>query len=181
MSVPISVLVYPTVNTPSSSSSGTGSASAVSDNTSGSMGIAGVYPPFNLFEAASSGLHWSGFQWPVLASGAAVQSIEPVVLYSGSFFDPDGAMGSLIVTDQDGGEPGFPSLPSSGTWVGGSIGTSQSSLTAYALNFSLAATLKLSNYSSSLFIQSISLRMTVLVPGTSIVEINVGNTKPLGS
>ena len=175
MSSKISIMVPATANNAGVIVVGpTNSASAVATNTNGSMSVSGVYPPFNLFEGVHTTVGWSAFQWPVLASGVVVESIKPVLIYKGT-----------LVTDNDAlaffAPGGFPSLPSSGTWVGGSIGTTEADLEAFSINFSFQATTQLSNYVGSFVVSDVALQVILSVPGQASVSVHIDNTRPLGS
>jgi hypothetical protein len=176
MSSNLSITSTATVNNAAVISVGpTNGASASATNTSGSMDVSGVFPPFNLFEGVHTVLGWSGFQWPTLFAGVTVDSIVPVIVYSGALSNDDKDALAFFA-------PGsFPTLPSSGTWIGPSIGNTQADLEAFSVAFSFQATLQLSNYVGSFVVESIGLRILLTVPGQTSVGINIGNTKPLGS
>ena len=164
-SSPNSTLVLATDNSSSADGGPTNTYSASSTNTDGAMACTGVYPPFNLYEGVDCTLNWSGFEWPTLPSGAVVTSIVPIVVYTGTLSTDPVDVLAFIATNGNGGPSiGFPSLPSGGTWIGSSIGTSESDLTSFQFWFQFKATEQESNYSGTFDVSSVGLQVNYTVP-----------------
>lgn len=162
-SVKNAVMVYPTTN--ANSNSGTG-VSASTDTTC-SLQISGTHGGVTLADRGTADASWGGFVWPGLPSGAVVTSIEPVIKYD---YKAPG-VGSYFF----GGPYGFPSVTSSGTWIGASLGTSPSNLTSWAPAFELLYSGDGDIYTASLVVTSIGLEVSYSIPtgglGGEIVDI----------
>ena len=159
-----SVLVLPGTNSASAAGDGGNTYSAANTLTDGTMGCTGVYPPFHLFEGVDCRLNWGGFEWPSLPAGAVVTAIQPVVSYAGTLTNDTVALFFFATNGEGGGGFGFPALPSFGAWTGPSIGTTEADLAAFNFFFRFAASLQLSNYTGSLSITGIGLRVSYTIP-----------------
>ena len=156
-SVANAVMVLPTSN--SNSAGGTGLAS--STNTTGDMACSGTRPPTTTADRGTATVNWRGFVWPTLPAGAVVTAIQPVVEYA-NVIPAWGADGSLLPVGGD--LAGFPDVTGSGTWVGGSIGTTVAGLTGWQPTLELIYSGDGLIYTASCVVYSIGLRVSYTVP-----------------
>lgn len=150
------ILVDATTN--SNSVSGTGT--AVSDLTTALLTCVGIHPPITTADRGTARSDWGGFPWPTLPAGAVVTAIKPVIKYE-NVIPAWGSDGGILT---DSTLTGFPQVTGSGTFVGGSFGTSPSNLTTWAPWLELIYSGDGLIYTASCRILSIAARVEYTVP-----------------
>ena len=163
------IFVPPTTSGAHATHGPTSTGSAFASTSGGVMAGSTTYPPFNIYTGFYTYLNWGGFEWPDLPVGATVTAIQPVVEYGGTQIStPGGAL--AFEPAPAAGDPaspglsGFPALPSSGKFIGTTIGTTMADLTSCVLGFYFQCTNQLSNTAGDFSVTSIGLLVTYTVP-----------------